>query len=97
MSDTPRTDAHIELRHEFRTSARYLTATHVLMRQMEQELDACRKDAERYRWLREHFDGDTWVEHCLADICPFKFAGPDSEITSVALDDGIDAAIKECP
>ena len=40
MSNTPRTDAHIESRHSFQTAVRYLKATHDLLRQLEIELSS---------------------------------------------------------
>jgi len=57
MSDTPRTD-------EINGRIQYNTHCYVEManfaRQLERELQEARKDAERYRWLRD-VGNDTWI------------------------------------
>jgi hypothetical protein len=59
-SDTPRTDAALAATYE-ETGTLCATHRHLteLCRQLERELAAAQRDAERYRWLRvKHNDGD---------------------------------------
>lgn len=50
-------------------------------------------DAGRYRFLRERFNGDTWLEHSLAELVPYE-VGPDAMISGNALDAAIDNAAR---
>lgn len=64
------------------------------LRRLAAENDALRKDAERYRWLRDAPIGDDdqeWISVALFDI------GGVSGIDGKELDTAIDAAMKETP
>jgi len=59
MSDTPRTDAAVVSAEYIRREMDYYEHKFILAdhaRQLERELTAALKDAERYRWLREEED-----------------------------------------
>lgn len=59
-----------------------------------EENEALRKDAERYRWLRDNNDPELWDE--LADINEGPSTDEQADLgASAAWDAAIDAAIKE--
>ena len=79
MSDTPRTDA--ESCWLFEGLSEVVTAD--FARGLERELDEDRRDAERYRWLKENASDIRW-EGCHV-----------VRATMHCLDVSIDAAMKE--
>ncbi len=60
-----------------------------LRRAAEVELAALRKDAERYRWLREHINGERW--NMLFDDCGRN------PLDRVELDRAVDAEMSIAP
>ena len=83
MSDTPRTDAV-----EQGIDSNDCRAWRSVARQLERELTAARKDAERYRWLRQF--GSRAAIYVGAD------KGKSMEIAQMQqLDGAIDAAIEK--
>jgi hypothetical protein len=85
MSDTPRTDSLTNPLTGIKPTI-YVVFEHA--RQLERENEALRKDAERYRWLREF--------GARARIYFPANRGTEMEIaTAEKLDSAIDAAIKE--
>jgi len=88
MSDTPRTDEAVTkfIKRTYTGACECVDAED--MRQLERENEALRKDAERYRWLREF--------GARARIYVPANRGTEMEIaTAEKLDSAIDAAIKE--
>ena len=60
------------------------------------EVDRLRKDAERYRWLRERFDSCAADCHFAADDSGFSWRHVEQNIgAGLILDAKIDAAMKE--
>lgn len=58
----------------------------------ESRLAEAEKDAERYRWLRDELNGDTWLMHSLAWIAPAS-ADEESCISPEELDVAVDSAL----
>ena len=83
MSETPRTDAEQD-------GSETIDEAFNFARQLERELAEARKDAERYRWLRDNTCKSSLYEHCGIE-------GYDTEvmISGEVLDAAIDAAMKE--
>ena len=69
-------------------------AEHILAEQRWVELGECRKDVERYRWLRSKDVGPAQIWECIQDDCnpPYWMLKFESE-----LDAAIDAAMEAKP
>jgi hypothetical protein len=88
MSDTPRTDV---AEHNMGSVVEpHYVVDADFSRYLERELAEARKDAERYRWLRDNTCKSSLYEHCGIE-------GYDTEvmISGEVLDAAIDAAMKE--
>jgi HEPN domain-containing protein len=85
--DTPRTDALIYRKTTIEMQRHELLD---LALALERELAEARKDAERYRWLRDNTCKSSLYEHCGIE-------GYDTEvmISGEVLEAAIDAAMKE--
>jgi len=88
MKDTPETDA-AEHNMGSIVEPHYVVDVEVAQG-LERELVAARKDAERYRWLRDNNRNNSLYEHCGIE-------GEEAEvmISGEVLDAAIDAAMKE--
>ena len=72
-----------------------LTKRNNTIARLEAELAAERKDAERYRWLRDH-KPNYFIEFRVEKIIPRGPCEPDWEtVSKTRLDSTIDAAMKE--
>ena len=88
MSDTPRTDV---AEHNMGSVVEpHYVVDADFSRYLERELAEARKDAERYRWLRDNTCKSSLYEHCGIE-------GYDTEvmISGEVLDAAIDAAMQE--
>ena len=83
MSDTPRTDF---VAHAFA----WANGAKDKIVQLERELAEAKKDAERYRWLRDNTCKSSLYEHC-----GIEGYGTEVMISGEVLDAAIDAAMKE--
>jgi hypothetical protein len=88
MSDTPRTNA-FEHNMGSVVEPHYVVDVEVA-HDLERELAEAKKDADRYRWLRDNTCESSLYEHCGIE-------GDEKEvmISGNELDDVIDAAMKE--
>jgi hypothetical protein len=66
MSDTPRTDAAIQIAYDYGES--FTCVSPEICRQLERENEALRKDAERYRWLRQMDRCQPWSDLLMRPI-----------------------------
>jgi hypothetical protein len=89
MSDTPRTDALEDRCFEQRTD---IDEIFVHARQLERELAEAKKDAERYRWLR---DNSYNVQIGVYEMVERDGRQQRAWLAGNELDDVIDAAMKE--
>ena len=88
MSDTPRTDAAVVSAEYIRREMDYYEHKFILAdhaRQLELELTAALKDAERYRWLRENVNWSSNLKERMYYLKTVK--------NYTSLDDAIDSEI----
>ena len=93
------TERCLSFREQVATLEAQLTETrdlaeHILAEQRWVELGECRKDVERYRWLRSKDVGPAQIWECIQDDCnpPYWMLKFESE-----LDAAIDAAMEAKP
>ena len=95
MSDTPRTDAEA-LKWGPREGVKNITVPTYFAEDLERELAEARRDAERYRWLR---DCNAWRSDRSITVQERHYVGGRysgmSAIHSEHLDAAIDAAMQE--